>query len=81
MANKRVSPLIAKLQTGDLGGQYEAAKMLGAIKDLQVVMALIAVLEDEQKQSCLRGYVAEALGRIGDPRAVPTLIEDRKSVV
>ena len=75
MANRRVIGLIAKLQTGVLSEQYEAAKALGAVKDPEAVLALIAVLEDEQKHFYLRGHVAEALGKIGNPSAVPALFE------
>ena len=62
------------------GGKVNAelARVHGLEKDGHVV-ALIGLLDSEvrglTKYSIVRGHVAAALGRLGDPRAVPYLIE------
>ena len=46
-----------------------AAWALGKLRDTQAVDILIAALARNERSEALRGAVAQALGRIGDPRA------------
>jgi len=72
---------IANLCHEDLSLRYYAAWWLGKyqISDPAAVDALIAALEDESDRTELGGYplrrnAARALGKLGDTRAVPSLI-------
>ncbi|MBW4561403.1 MAG: HEAT repeat domain-containing protein [Mojavia pulchra JT2-VF2] len=73
---------LANLQSSDLGLRYYAAWWLGKFQVNQpaAVDALIAALEDEADRTELGGYplrrnAARALGKLGDPKAVPGLIK------
>jgi phycocyanobilin lyase alpha subunit len=73
---------IANLQSPDLSLRYYAAWWLGKfrVKRADAVDALIAALKDEADRTELGGYplrrnAARALGKLGDTRAVPSLIE------
>ncbi|MEC4814095.1 MAG: HEAT repeat domain-containing protein [Scytonema sp. PMC 1069.18] len=73
---------IAQLQSSDLGLRYYAAWWLGKfrIKSEEAVDALIAALEDEADRTELGGYplrrnAARALGKLGNTKAVPGLIQ------
>ncbi|MBD2470587.1 HEAT repeat domain-containing protein [Nostoc sp. FACHB-145] len=73
---------IANLQSPDLSLRYYAAWWLGKfrVKKADAVDALIAALQDEADRTELGGYplrrnAARALGKLGDTRAVPSLIE------
>lgn len=55
----------------DLIVRGRAALMLGKLKDIRAVDPLIRALEAPGFQTPL--YAAEALGKIGDPRAIPSL--------
>jgi len=70
---------ITMVQTGDSSDQYYAAWYLGHLQDVQAVDVLLEALHDTQSRTALGGYplrrkAAEALGRIGDLRAVAPLI-------
>ncbi|BAU06738.1 phycocyanobilin lyase [Fischerella major NIES-592] len=73
---------IANLQSPDLSLRYYAAWWLGKnrVRDKAVVDALIVALEDEADRTEMGGYplrrnAARALGKLGDMRAVPSLIK------
>ncbi|PSB23714.1 HEAT repeat domain-containing protein [Stenomitos frigidus] len=73
---------IANLQGADLGLRFYAAWWLGRfrVRDEAAIQALIAALEDEADQTEAGGYplrrnAARALGKLGDRRAVPVLIQ------
>jgi phycocyanobilin lyase alpha subunit len=73
---------IANLQSPDLSLRYYAAWWLGKfrVRDRAVVDALIVALEDEADTTEMGGYplrrnAARALGKLGDTRAVPGLIQ------
>lgn len=73
---------IANLQSPDLSLRYYAAWWLGKnrVRDQAVVDALIVALEDEADRTEMGGYplrrnAARALGKLGDMRAVPSLIK------
>jgi phycocyanobilin lyase subunit alpha len=73
---------LANLQSPDLSLRYYAAWWLGKfrVKRADAVDALIAALKDEADRTELGGYplrrnAARALGKLGDARAVPSLIE------
>ncbi|PMB19394.1 phycocyanobilin lyase [Fischerella thermalis CCMEE 5205] len=73
---------IANLQSPDLSLRYYAAWWLGKnrVRDQAVVDALIMALEDEADRTEMGGYplrrnAARALGKLGDMRAVPSLIK------
>jgi phycocyanobilin lyase subunit alpha len=73
---------IAQLQSSDLGLRYYAAWWLGKfrIRSEESVDALIAALEDEADRTELGGYplrrnAARALGKLGNKKAVPGLIQ------
>ncbi|WP_315788663.1 HEAT repeat domain-containing protein [Fischerella sp. JS2] len=73
---------IANLQSPDLSLRYYAAWWLGKnrVRDQAVVDALVVALEDEADRTEMGGYplrrnAARALGKLGDMRAVPSLIK------
>jgi phycocyanobilin lyase alpha subunit len=73
---------LANLQSPDLSLRYYAAWWLGKfrVNSADAVDALIAALKDEADRTELGGYplrrnAARALGKLGDARAVPSLIE------
>ncbi|MBD2438525.1 HEAT repeat domain-containing protein [Nostoc sp. FACHB-110] len=73
---------IANLQSPDLSLRYYAAWWLGKfrVNRADAVDALIAALKDEADRTELGGYplrrnAARALGKLGDVKAVPNLIE------
>jgi phycocyanobilin lyase alpha subunit len=73
---------IANLQSSDLSLRYYAAWWLGKyrVNRPDVVDLLIVALEDEADQTELGGYplrrnAARSLGKLGDLKAVPRLIE------
>ncbi|MBD2298275.1 HEAT repeat domain-containing protein [Nostoc sp. FACHB-87] len=73
---------IANLQSPDLSLRYYAAWWLGKfrVNRADAVDGLIAALKDEADRTELGGYplrrnAARALGKLGDARAVPSLIE------
>ena len=77
-----VEQAIANLQGEDLGLRFYAAWWLGRfrVRDEAAIQALIAALEDEADQTEAGGYplrrnAARALGKLGDRRAVPVLIQ------
>ncbi|MBE9004483.1 HEAT repeat domain-containing protein [Fortiea sp. LEGE XX443] len=82
--NPQLTPelAIANLQSSDLSLRYYAAWWLGKfrVKRADAVDALLAALQDEADRTELGGYplrrnAARALGKLGDVRAVPSLIE------
>ncbi|NEO47572.1 MAG: HEAT repeat domain-containing protein [Moorea sp. SIO4A3] len=77
-----VEQAIVNLQGNDQGLRYYAAWWLGKfrVREPVAIDALIAALEDQQNQTELGGYplrrnAARALGKLGDHRAVPALID------
>ncbi|WP_218080331.1 HEAT repeat domain-containing protein [Anthocerotibacter panamensis] len=75
-----VAQALALLGSADTSEQYYAAWLLGNLKDPLAVEALIGALQDTQNRTALGGYplrrkAAEALGRIGDLRAILPLID------
>lgn len=73
---------LANLQSSDLSLRYYAAWWLGKfrVNHPDVIDALIAALEDEADRTEMGGYplrrnAARALGKLGDPKAVPGLIK------
>jgi HEAT repeat protein len=56
----------------DLIVRGRAAMMLGNLRDIRAVDPLIRALDAPGFQTPL--YAAEALGKIGDPRAIPSLM-------
>ncbi|MDA0212642.1 MAG: HEAT repeat domain-containing protein [Cyanobacteria bacterium FC1] len=77
-----VEQAIANLRHQDTSLRYYAAWWLGKfrIQDPAAVDALILALTDEEDRTELGGYplrrnAARALGKLGDPRAVPELIQ------
>ncbi|MDD5222972.1 MAG: HEAT repeat domain-containing protein [bacterium] len=67
---RSVDPLIQCL-SGDFWVQYPAVVALGNMADSRAVNPLVQLLPDEM----LRPAVIEALGKIGDPGAIPILGE------
>ncbi len=77
-----VEQAIANLQGPDLGLRFYAAWWLGRfrVREEAAVQALIAAMADEADQTEGGGYplrrnAARALGKLGDQRAVPVLIQ------
>ncbi len=73
---------IANLRSPDLSLRYYAAWWLGKfrVSQLEAIDALIAALEDEADRTELGGYplrrnAARALGKLGNLKAVPSLIK------
>jgi HEAT repeat protein len=68
------------VKSGDSSARYYAAWYLGHLKSPESLDILVWALRDDQDRTELGGYplrrrAAEALGRIGDLRAVPPLLE------
>ncbi len=81
-ANDLVAQAIANLHHEDLSLRYYAAWWLGKfrVREPTAVAALIAALEDDDDRTELGGYplrrnAARALGKLGDWRAVPGLVQ------
>ncbi len=75
-----VAEAIANLRSPDLSQRYYAAWWLGKMRAREAVDALLRSLEDEEDRTSLGGYplrrnAARALGKLGDLRAIPGLIE------
>lgn len=77
-----VEQAIANLQGTDLGLRFYAAWWLGRfrVRDSAAVEALLVALEDEADRTPEGGYplrrnAARALGKLGDRRAVPLLMQ------
>lgn len=80
--NLTVEQAIANLQHEELGRRYYAAWWLGRfrVSEPEAVDALRVALKDQSDRTEDGGYplrrnAARALGKLGDPRAVPDLIE------
>ena len=67
--------LEAKLRSPDFPDARKADLILalGDLKDQKVVDDLIAIAKNADEDKIRRLYAADALGKIGDPRAVPVL--------
>ncbi len=68
------------VKSGDSSARYYAAWYLGHLKSPESLNILVWALQDDEDRTELGGYplrrrAAEALGRIGDLRAVPPLLE------
>lgn len=77
-----IEQAIANLQGEDLGLRVYAAWWLGRfrVNDPEAITVLIAALFDEDDRTSVGGYplrrnAARALGKLGDSRAVPALIQ------
>ncbi len=77
-----VDQAIANLQGADLGLRFYAAWWLGRfrVREDAAIQVLIAAMADEADQTEAGGYplrrnAARALGKLGDQRAVPVLIQ------
>ena len=68
-----VDSFLDELDNRNADVRWAAVLVLGALGD-PAVEGLIQVLENENKSKCMHEAAAEALGRIGDPRAVVPLI-------
>jgi len=69
-----VEPVIEAVRTGNANVVFFGAMVLGEIGDNRAVPALIEMLEQESSDGDVKLEIAEALGRIGDPRAFVPLI-------
>ena len=70
---------IEAVKSGDSSARYYAAWYLGHLQSPESIDVLIWALQDDQDRTEFGGYplrrkAAEALGRIGDLRAVPSLL-------
>jgi HEAT repeat protein len=72
MRSKAEQALIELMKNGDEADRCYAARTLGTLHSQNAVETLIAHLTDEDIDVCVDA--AEALGRIGDPTAVPPLL-------
>ena len=55
--------------------QQSVMKALGKIKAVETWDALVAICQDEDRNSFVRMYAAEAIGQMGKPESVPILVE------
>jgi len=69
-----VDELIRQLETGNLHERTLAARALGDHHDPRAIDALIQILEDQSEDCAVRMAAADALGRIGNPKAMEPLI-------
>ena len=81
MGKSAVELLITALKDEDSDVRWEAAEILGKIKDPRAVESLITALKD--KDSVLQGRAVEALEKIGKPAVEPliTALKDEDSDV
>jgi len=71
---RAAEPLIAALKDEDRDVRWSAAEALTTIDDVRAVEPLIAVLKDNKEFSMLQNRIIEALGKIGDGRAVEPIM-------
>lgn len=69
-----VGPLIDTLGSGTLPGRLLVTRVLGNLRALEAGPALREAMRDEESPD-LRAQSALALGKIGDPDDLPTLVE------
>ncbi len=72
LEDPQTEELIHQLQAEDEWQRIAAARELGKRRSIDAVPALIQTLDDPS--DCVRSWAASALGKIGDPKAVPPLI-------
>lgn len=67
--------LVARLSSTDFPDARKSAVILalGELKDSHAVDALMAIAQGQDEDKVRRMYAADALGKIGDPRALPVL--------
>lgn len=74
-----LAPAIETMTKGtDTAARMEAAKALGASRDARALEALVKALEDPSRD--VRWAAVEALGELGDRRAVPPILDYLKRV-
>lgn len=71
---RAVPSLVPLLRSKDNYTRIEAIQVLGAMKAKPAVEPLIQLATDEAAEPFLNKKAIEALGQIGDPRAVPALM-------
>ncbi|RKI09372.1 HEAT repeat domain-containing protein [Corallococcus sp. AB030] len=71
---RAVPSLVPLLRSKDNYTRIEAIQVLGALKAKPAVEPLIQLATDESAEPFLNKKAIEALGQIGDPRAVPALM-------
>ncbi len=67
--------LLESLKTGKYCHKAVAAELLGMFKVKEAVPLLIEALKEDNRDCMLSGNAAEALGKIGDKRAIKPLID------
>ncbi len=67
-----VLPLIELLEASELGLVLEAVVLLGRLKDSRARRGLMAVIDS--RQQLFQCHAIEALGKLGDPKSVGSLI-------
>ena len=76
--NKEFNNLIKELfHNPDWQGRAEAARKLGFLKDGRATNLMCRALSKE-KDSSVRNKIIEALGKIGDPKATLSILENLK---
>ena len=70
-----VTPLMRLLTDSHPKVQANAARALGAIGNPRATMQMAAMLADPVTRVPVRWAITEALGRLGDPQAVPILLQ------
>lgn len=68
---------VARLHSGDEAAQIDAIHHLEEMRDEHVVPELVAELESSTRDR-VREHLAEALGKLGDSRAVPSLLGEAR---
>jgi HEAT repeat protein len=75
LGDKKAAPaLVSLLKSRDNYTRIEAIQALGALRAPEAVEGLIQLASDENAEPFLNKKAIEALGRIGDARAVPMLM-------
>lgn len=69
-----VPGLLRALSAGPAHARYYAATVLDVVGGPETADAFLAILRNEKEEPALRLVAARALGRLGDPRAVPVLL-------
>jgi len=70
-----VPPLLRLLKSKDGYVQLEAIRSLGEQRAKEAVEPLVAMALDDSLEPLINRKAVQALGEIGDPRAIPTLVK------
>jgi len=74
-STKQLKPLLAAFPGVDPETQLEIIFAMGQVRAVQAVPALAGFAQDRRNDERLRVRATETIGQIGDPGAIPLLVE------